>query len=84
MTAVMENYNTIAGENGWTALTDTYFNYTINMPCTVSGILDETYGKVKDDSRVDNGIVMEFEPFLQYLSLHLPANMTNPDFLTYL
>lgn len=49
VTAVMENYNVLSVENGWEPLSNTTFNYTVTMPCTVVGFLDETYGKYNKD-----------------------------------
>lgn len=49
VTALMQNYNVLSAQNGWEPLTNTTFNYTVQMPCTVVGFLDETYAKYKDD-----------------------------------
>lgn len=54
------------------------------MPCTVVGFLNQTYGKYRDDIKVNGTLIMEYEPFLQYLSQYLPSNSVNSDFLEYL
>lgn len=84
ITAIMENYNLLSAANGWKPLENTTFNFTTEMPCSVSGLMDGTYQKYHDDDYAESTIIMEYEPFLQYLSLYLPDDRTNADFLQFI
>jgi hypothetical protein len=64
MTALMENYNVISIQYGWEPLVNTTFNYTVNIPCTVAGFLDQAYGKYVDEE-IETQLIMEYQPFLK-------------------
>lgn len=60
-----DDYNKLAGENGWPLMSVSSFSIS-GVSCKVVGFLTGTYGKYYNEDW-EKTMVMEYNPFLEWL-----------------
>ena len=68
---ILRAYNKEAKEQGWKEVPESSGEH-MKWNCTVKAFMDGTYGKMRS-SNSERQFVMEYAPFFQTMSEHLPS-----------